>query len=234
MKLKKKKIPKVVVLMFFTCAQPDLGFNLIAVIGGICTPSLISGASFIRQENNNRLGSVSYQYRSVLHTTQNVPFSNITNENLGLSSFIDLNNDDVNDVLLLSPDSIFKQPQVIDSHAEILNDRAAAEVPLTTVKRNRGRPKKILGNTSAQTDLEKITGTPNTTISSEIFDHCADDQVTVTTLKRKRGRHKKIIRNTSTPTGVDLLDQVPPTNQKKKPGRPKQVLASTSTRSSWL
>ncbi|GER54925.1 AT hook motif DNA-binding family protein, partial [Striga asiatica] len=148
-----------------------------------------------------------------------------------MSSFIDLTNDDVNDVLLLSPDSIFKQPQVIDSHAELLNDRADAEVPLTTVKRNRGRPKKILGNTSAQTDLEKIIGTPNTTISSEIFDHCADDQVTVTTLKRKRGRPKKIIGNISTPTGVDLLDQVPPTNQKKKPGRPKKVLASTSTRS---
>ncbi|GER51094.1 protein phosphatase 2A subunit A3, partial [Striga asiatica] len=111
--------------------------------------------------------------------------------NLGLSPFINLNNDDVNEVLLLSHDSIFKQPQ----------------------------------------DLEKIIGTPNTTISSEIFDHRADDQVPVMTLKRKRGRPKTIPGNTSTSTGVDLRDQVPPTNQKKKPGRPKKILASTSTQS---
>ncbi|GER35669.1 sequence-specific DNA binding transcription factors, partial [Striga asiatica] len=98
-----------------------------------------------------------------------------------------------------------QQHQMIDSNSGIIYDLTNSssyavnncetkekapinQVSLTTLKGNYGWPKTIFGNTSAQTDLEKITGTPNTTISSEIFDHRADDQVTVTTLKRKRGR----------------------------------------------
>ncbi|GER49467.1 methyl-CPG-binding domain 8, partial [Striga asiatica] len=104
------------------------------------------------------------------------------------------------------------------------------------LKRKRGRPKKIIGNTSTSTELENITVTPTpyTNISSVLLDHTADGQLPLTELKRKRGRPKKVIGSMSTQTCVDLLDQVPPTNQKKKPGRPKKVLASTSTRSGWL
>ncbi|GER43519.1 CstA C-terminal domain protein, partial [Striga asiatica] len=119
-----------------------------------------------------------------------------SNKNVGPSQFIDLTSDDSDDGLLLSSNSnsnsnnIFKQPKGViylneDSHVASIN-----EVSLTTLKRNHGRPKNILEHTSAKTDIEKTTATPNTTMSSEIFDHRADDQVPVTTLKRKRGRPK--------------------------------------------
>ncbi|GER55367.1 minor capsid protein, partial [Striga asiatica] len=109
------------------------------------------------------------------------------------------------------------------------------QVSHKTIKRNRGRPKNILGNTSAKTELEKITVTPTpyTNILSELLDHTVDCQLPLTELKRKRGQPKKVLGSTSTQTGVDLSDQVQPTNQKKKPGRPKKMLASTSTRSEY-
>ncbi|GER57873.1 HMG (high mobility group) box protein withARID/BRIGHT DNA-binding domain, partial [Striga asiatica] len=245
----------------------------------ICTPSLISGASFIRQENSNRLGSVSYQYRSVLHTTQNVPLLDITNENLGLSPFIDLNNDDVKDVLLLIYSSNHKyhlrllKENVIDlknfrkyvrtnwyvvisildlSLSAIFDHRADDQVPVTTLKRKRGRPKKILGSMSTSTELEKITVTPTPymNISSDLLDHTVDGQLPFTELKRKCGRPKKVLGSTSTQTDLEKItvnptpyptisseildhtadDQVPLTSLKRKRGRPKKkIIGSTST-----
>ncbi|GER44280.1 Ditrans,polycis-undecaprenyl-diphosphate synthase ((2E,6E)-farnesyl-diphosphate specific), partial [Striga asiatica] len=148
-----------------------------------------------------------------------------------LPPFIDLTNEDVNDVLLLSPDSI-------DSHAEILNKCADDQVPITNLKRKRGRPEKIIASTSTPTGM------------FELLDHTADGQLPLTNLKRKRGGRKRILGSTSTQTKHEKItvtpttyptisseildhtadDQVPFASLKRKRGRPKKkIIGSTST-----
>ncbi|GER28412.1 calpain-type cysteine protease family, partial [Striga asiatica] len=89
--------------------------------------------------------------------------------NFGSSQFINLTSDDSDDGLLLSSNSnynsnnIFNQPEGVIDLNEDYHVAPINQVSLTTLKRNRGRPKNILGNTSVKTVIEKITATPNTT-----------------------------------------------------------------------
>ncbi|GER29292.1 hypothetical protein STAS_05141, partial [Striga asiatica] len=125
------------------------------------------------------------------------------------------------------------------------------QVSHKTIKRNRGRPKNILGNMPAKTELEKITVTPTpyTNISSELLDHTVDCQLPLTELKRKRGQPKKVLGSTSTQTDHEKItvnptpyptisseildhtadDQISLTPLKRKRERPKTIIGNTST-----
>ncbi|GER29601.1 dihydroorotate dehydrogenase [Striga asiatica] len=110
-------------------------------------------------------------------------------KNVGPSQFIDLTSDDSDDGLLLSSNSnsnsnnIFKQLEGVIDLNEDYHVTPINQVSHKTIKRNRGRPKNILGNTSAKTGID------------------LRDQVPPTNQKKKSGRPKKMLASTSTRSG---------------------------------
>ncbi|GER43641.1 aspartyl/glutamyl-tRNA(Asn/Gln) amidotransferasesubunit C, partial [Striga asiatica] len=116
-----------------------------------CTPSPVTGSSFIPIENNNNSGKVSYQWRSVLHTSQSLPLSNITNVFETAPVFTPLNSTSKSIASELEKITITQTPYTNIS-SDLMDHTSDGQLLLTELKRKRGRPKKVLGSTSTQTE----------------------------------------------------------------------------------
>ncbi|GER25339.1 AT hook motif-containing protein [Striga asiatica] len=212
---------------------------------GTSPPSHVS--SLIPEQSSSHLGYTSYKYQSVLHSPHIKPLSGVAyghaiqpndslSKNCTQNIVIDLTSDTDDDggsgVMHNMPLNPTNKNHLPSSSIHVINSDKKRSlpiefndvvdltvndvVPIPVPKRKRGRPKKIVGSTSTQSD------------------HNVDVVVPLPVPKRKPGRPKKIIESTSTQSVDHTVDAVVPlTVPKRKPGRPKKIVGSTSAQSEY-